>query len=67
MKNFLIILASCVLTYLLSPFYIAAITAWIWLPIVFDLNNYSGWFGFIIGLFVSSGTSFIYHKLVGDN
>lgn len=67
MKNFLLGVAAVLITYVLSPFYIMGITAWVWLPIVFDLNNYSGWLGFIIGLFVSSGTAFVYHKLVGDN
>lgn len=69
MKTFLAILVTIVLTYLLAPFYIAAITAWMWLPIVFDLNNFFGgfWLGLVIGLVISIGGEILYDKFLGDN
>lgn len=68
MKNFLIILAAFVLGYILAPFYVVGVTAWIWLPVVFDLNNFFGgcWLGLIIGLVVSIGTQVLVDKL-SDN
>lgn len=63
MKNFLIVVFSMLVTYVLAPFVFLAATSWLWLPIAFDLNNLSTLWGFIIGLLVSSGTAFVYHKL----
>lgn len=69
MKKFLAALIFILLTYLISPFFIAAIMAWVWLPVVFDLNNILGgfWLGFVLGSIISLGTAFVYNKLLGDN
>ena len=68
MKTFLLTLLVALITYILAPFFIIGITAWVWLPVVFfELNNCNGWLGLIIGLFVSSGTISVYDKLIGDN
>lgn len=69
MKKFLAALIFILLTYIISPFYYAAITAWVWLPIVFSLNNILGGacLGLVLGLFISLGTAFVYNKLLGDN
>lgn len=68
MKNFLIHLLGFLLGMLLAPFYAVGISAWIWLPVVFELNNFFGgfWLGLIIGLVVSIGTQVLVDKL-SDN
>lgn len=68
MKKFLAALIFILLTYIISPFYIAAITSWVWLPIVFDLNNILGGacLGFVIGLVITVGTEIIKDKLICD-
>lgn len=65
MKNFLIVIFSMLITYFLAPFYVAAITSWAWLPIVFDLNNCFGGagLGFVLGIIISVVTGIIEHKL----
>ena len=65
MKNFLIVIFSMLITYFLGPFYVAAIMAWAWLPIVFDLNNCFGGagLGFVLGIVISVVTGIIEHKL----
>lgn len=67
MKTFLSLIVAVLITYVLAPFVFLAITSWFWLPMVFSINDLSTLLGFIIGLFVSSGTAFVYHKLVGSN
>ena len=65
MKNFLIVIFSMLVTYFLGPFYIAAIMAWAWLPIVFDLNNCFGGvgLGLVLGIIISVGTEIIKQKV----
>lgn len=65
MKNFLIVIFSMLITYFLEPFYIAAIMAWAWLPIVFDLNNCFGGagLGLVLGIIISVGTEIIKQKV----
>lgn len=48
-------LVAIVLTYVLAPFILIALTAWIWMPIVFSVNSFFGgtFLGFIIGLVIS--------------
>ena len=55
-------------TYFLGPFYIAAIMAWAWLPIVFDLNNCFGGagLGFVLGIIISVVAGIIEYKLESD-
>ena len=63
MKNFLLTILVMLITYFVGPFVFLAITSWFWLPIVFSINDLSTLLGFVIGVFVSSGTAFVYHKL----
>lgn len=69
MKKFLAFLIAILIAYLISPFYCAAITAWVWLPIVFVENNILGgfWLGLVLGLFILLGTAVVYNKLFGDD
>ena len=55
MKNFLLVIFGMLITYFLAPFYIAAVMSWLWLPIIFDLNNCFGGagLGFVIGIVIS--------------
>lgn len=62
MKNFLRILAAYVLAYIIAPFRLAAITAWIWLPLLMN-----PWLGIIIGVVIHIGEEALYYKLFGDN
>ena len=61
MKNFLLVIFGMLITYFLAPFYVTAIMAWVWLPIVFDLNNCFGGagLGFILGLVIAILTSVV--------
>ena len=65
MKNFLLVIFSMLITYFLAPFYVAAITSWIWLPIIFDLNNCFGGagLGFVLGIIISVVAGIVGHKL----
>ena len=65
MKSFLIFIFSMLVIYFLGPFYIAAIMAWAWLPIVFDLNNCFGGagLGFVLGIIISVVAGIVGHKL----
>ena len=65
MKNFLLVIFSMLITYFLAPFYIAAVMSWVWLPIIFDLNNCFGGagLGFVIGIIISVGTEIIKQKV----
>ena len=65
MKNFLLVIFSMLITYFLAPFYIAAIMSWIWLPIVFDLNNCFGGagLGFVLGIIISVVAGIVDYKL----
>ena len=66
MKNFLLVIFSMLITYFLAPFYVAAITSWIWLPIVFDINNCFGGvgLGLVLGIIISVGTEIIRQKIL---
>ena len=65
MKNFLLVIFSMLITYFLAPFYVAAITSWAWLPIVFDINNCFGGagLGFVLGIIISVVVGIIGYKL----
>lgn len=66
MKNFLIVIFGMLITYFLEPFYVAAIMAWAWLPIVFDLNNCFGGagLGFVLGIVILVVTEIIRQKVL---
>lgn len=65
MKNFLLVIFGMLITYFLVPFYIAAIMSWVWLPIIFDLNNCFGGagLGFVLGIVISVVAGVVGHKL----
>ena len=65
MKNFLLVIFSMLITYFLAPFYIAAVMSWVWLPIIFDLNNCFGGagLGFVLGIIISVVAGIVGHKL----
>ena len=65
MKNFLLVIFSMLITYFLAPFYIAAVMSWVWLPIIFDLNNCFGGagLGLVLGIIISVGTEIIKQKV----
>ena len=65
MKNFLLVIFSMLITYFLAPFYVTAIMSWVWLPIVFDLNNCFGGagLGLVLGIIISVGTEIIKQKV----
>ena len=65
MKNFLLVIFGMLITYFLAPFYIAAVMSWVWLPIIFDLNNCFGGagLGFVIGIIISVVAGVVGHKL----
>ena len=69
MKNFLLVIFSMLITYFLAPFYIAAIMSWVWLPIIFDLNNCFGGagLGFVLGIVISVVAGIVGHKLESVN
>ena len=62
MKNFLRILAAYVIAFVIAPFFLAASTAWIWLPLL--MNH---WSGIVIGVVVAFGAEALYYKFFGDN
>ena len=66
MKNFLLVVFSMLITYFLAPFYIAAVMSWVWLPIIFDLNNCFGGIGlgFVLGIVISVVTEIIRQKVL---
>lgn len=59
MKNFLLFLLGLLITalymYVLLPIRFVGIMAWVWLPIIFDLNNCFGGagLGFILGIVIT--------------
>ena len=65
MKNFLLVIFSMLITYFLAPFYITAVMSWVWLPIIFDLNNCFGGagLGLVLGIIISVGTEIIKQKV----
>ena len=65
MKNFLIVIFGMLITYFLAPFYVTAIMSWVWLPIVFDINNCFGGagLGLVLGIIISVGTEIIKQKV----
>ena len=66
MKNFLLVIFSMLITYFLAPFYVAAVMSWVWLPIVFSLNNCFGsaGLGFVLGIVMSVVTEIIRQKIL---
>lgn len=70
MKNFLLVLLiNTLYMYVVLPVYLAGVMAWIWLPIVFDINNCFGGvgLGLVLGIIISVGTEIIKHKLESVN
>ena len=69
MKNFLIfllgILINALYMYVVFPLYFAGVMSWIWLPIVFDINNCFGGvgLGLVLGIIISVGTEIIKQKV----
>ena len=69
MKNFLLVIFSMLINalymYVVLPVYFAGVMAWIWLPIVFDINNCFGGvgLGLVLGIIVSVGTEIIKQKV----
>ena len=68
MKNFLLVIFGMLITYFLAPFYLAAVMSWVWLPIIFDLNNCFGGagLGFVLGIIISVVAGIVGHKLDND-
>ena len=71
MKNFLLefllgILINAFYMYVVLPIYYIGIMAWLWLSIVFDLNNCFGGagLGFVLGIVITIATSVVKNKLV---
>lgn len=69
MKNFLVFLLGLLINalymYVVFPVYFAGVMAWIWLPIVFDINNCFGGvgLGFVLGIIISVVTEIIKQKV----
>ena len=66
MKNFLLgLLISALYMYVIFPIFIIGDMAWLWLPIVFDINNCFGGIGLglVLGIIISVVTSIIECKL----
>ena len=69
MKNFLIVifgmLINALCMYVVLPVYFAGVMSWIWLPIVFDINNCFGGvgLGLVLGIIISVGTEIIKQKV----
>lgn len=66
MKNFLLVLLMNTLyMYVVLPVYLAGVMSWIWLPIVFDINNCFGGvgLGLVLGIIISVGTEIIKQKV----
>lgn len=53
---------------LVAPFVMLAYTAWIWLPVVFDLYNLFGGacLGFVIGIVILVAATITHLKVFGD-
>lgn len=66
MKNFLLgLLISVLYMYVVLPIFIISGMAWLWLPIVFDINNCFGGvgLGLVLGIIISVVTGIIGNKL----
>ena len=66
MKNFLLgLLINALYMYVLFPIYFVGVMSWIWLPIVFDINNCFGGagLGLVIGIIISVVTEIIKQKV----
>lgn len=72
MRAFLTFLGSLLIhtlvSILVTPFVMLAYTAWIWLPVVFDLCNLFGGacLGFAIGIVILVAATITHHKVFGD-
>lgn len=71
MKNFLLSAAAILILYFVGPFILVGFTSWLWLPVVFAINDLNIGLGFVIGLAVSIATmvayNIAYNKLTGEN
>lgn len=63
MKQFLLSVFVILAAYLLMPFYTAAVTAFIWVPIIFQGNL----FGFILGVAITIVAEVLRHKFLENN
>lgn len=69
MKNFLVfllgLLINALYAYVVLPVYLAGVMSWIWLPIVFDINNCFGGvgLGLVLGIIISVVTEVIKQKV----
>lgn len=52
LKNFLLVVFSMLVTYVLAPFVFLAATSWFWLPVFFLPTKA----GFVIGAFITAAT-----------
>ena len=67
MKNFLLgLLISVLYMYVVLPIFIIGGMAWLWLPIVFDINNCFGGvgLGIVLGIIISVVTEIIRQKVL---
>ena len=70
MKSFLsfllVLLINALYMYVVLPVYFAGVMSWIWLPIVFDINNCFGGvgLGLVLGIIISVGTEIIRQKIL---
>ena len=69
MKNFLLFLLGILINafymYVVLTIFFAAITAWLWLPIIFDISNCSGGIGLglVLGIVILVVTTIVGYKL----
>ena len=66
MKNLLLVLLiNAFYMYVVLPVYFAGVMSWIWLPIVFDINNCFGGvgLGLVLGIIISVVTEIIKQKV----
>ena len=66
MKTILLgLLISALYMYVVLPIFIIGSTAWLWLPIIFDISNCFGGvgLGLVLGIIISVITGIIQHKL----
>lgn len=62
MKTFLVSVFAILAAYLLMPLYTAAVTAFIWVPIIMG-----HWSGIIIGVIITTIAEVLYYKFIGEN
>lgn len=62
MKQFLVSVFAILAAYLLMPLYTAAVTAFIWVPIIMG-----HWTGIIIGVIITTIAEVLRHKFLENN